>query len=329
MTQTSQASLSVLGAGAWGTVLAWLLANNGHDVRLWARRFEQAERINDGGENAEYMPGLKLPPNLRALSDLNEAVSGAAAVVVAVPSRSLREVLRRLPEVPAFISASKGLEIGSFKRLTEILAEYQPRATLAALSGPNLSSEIALGKPAAATLASHDARFAKAAQGWLSSEHFRVYTSPDLVGVEAAGALKNVIALAAGLSDGLGFGDNSKGALIARGLAELVRLGTYLGGETKTFYGLAGLGDLIATCASHESRNHRAGFRIARGETLADLEAENLTAEGIPTVKAVHDYAATRGLELPISEEVYRVIYQTKPPQEAIRDLMGREAKAE
>lgn len=328
MTQTSQA-LAVLGAGAWGTVLAWLLAENGHRVRLWARRAELAERLERERENREYAPGLALPETLRAGSDLSWAVEGAACAVVALPSRGLREVLAQLPAVPAIISASKGIEVDSFKRLSEVLAEYQPRATLAALSGPNLSREIMRGLPAAATLASRDPAFARAAQRWLSGERFRVYRSSDLVGVEIAGAFKNVIALAAGLSDGLGFGDNSKATLITRGLAELVRLGSHLGGKRATFYGLAGLGDLVATCASAQSRNHQAGMRIAQGATLAELEAEQLTAEGLPTVAAVQRHAAARGLELPICTEVYRVVYRGKPPQQALRDLMGRAVKEE
>lgn len=338
MTQTSQKGaekgragrgLAVLGAGAWGTALAWLLAENGHAVRLWARRAELADELEQERENRHYAPGLRLPPGVRVGSDLGWVAEGAACAVVAVPSRALREVVAQLPPLPAFLSASKGLEVESFKRLTEVIAEYQPAATLAALSGPNLSREIIRGLPAAATVASHDAAFARTVQRWLSGPRFRVYRSRDLVGVEVAGAFKNVIALAAGLSDGLGFGDNAKATLITRGLAELVRLGVHLGGKRATFYGLAGLGDVVATCASTQSRNHQAGVRLARGATLAELEAERLTAEGLVTVAAVQRHAEARGLELPISTEVYRVVYQGKPPHQALHDLMGRRAKEE
>ncbi len=329
MTQASQGSvLAVLGAGAWGTVLAKVLAENGHAVRLWARREELALAINATRENRDYVPG-KLPETVRATADLTEAVAGVEAAVVAVPSKGLREVLAALPPTPAFVSASKGLEPGSMKRFSEVIADYQPGATLAALSGPNLAQEIAAGKPAAATLASPDEDFARAAQGWLNQPTFRVYTSRDLVGVETAGALKNVVALAAGLCDGLNLGDNAKASIITRGLAEIVRLGTHLGGEATTFYGLAGLGDVIATCSSPKSRNHSAGVRVARGETLADLEASLLNAEGVPTVRAVDGYAAEHGLVLPICREVYRVVYEQKAPPAALNDLMRREMKPE
>lgn len=319
----------MLGAGAWGTVLAWLLANNGCAVRLWARRENTALDINMRLENRAYMPGLKLPEAVQATSSLTEAVQGAEAAVVAVPSKGLREVLAALPPTPAFISAGKGLEVGGLKRFSEVIAECQPQAVLAALSGPNLAKEIAARKPAAATLASQNEAFATTAQGWFNGTTFRVYTSSDLIGVEVAGAMKNVIALAAGMCDGLELGDNAKAGIITRGLAEIVRLGTHLGGEVKTFYGLAGLGDVVATCSSVQSRNHSAGARLAQGKTLADLEASSLTAEGIPTVKAVHAYAAEHGLELPICREVYRVVYEHKAPRDALSDLMSRDTKPE
>jgi glycerol-3-phosphate dehydrogenase (NAD(P)+) len=329
VTQASQATLAVLGAGAWGTVLASLLARNGHAVRLWARRKQQAERINLERENQEYAPGLPLPATLVATADLRAAVRGAAAVVVAVPTQHVRSVAGALPDVPAFISACKGFEVGSFKRPSEILGAVQPRALLAALSGPNLAREIAAGLPAAATLAAQDAAFTERAQGWFWGEGFRVYRSADLTGVEVAGAFKNVIALAAGMSDGLGLGDNAKATLVTRGLAEMRRLAEHLGGHPATIYGLAGLGDLVATCSSRGSRNHTAGERVAAGATLQELSAERLTAEGIPTVRAVRDYALEHGLELPIAAEVYRVVYEEKPPLTALRDLMARAAGAE
>ena len=329
VSHTSPSRLAVIGAGAWGTVLAALLARNGHSVTLWARREALARTLNETRENSEYVPGLELPATLQATSDLAESVREVGAAVVAVPSKGLREVLGRLPEAPAFISASKGLEGGTFKRFTEVIGEYHPGATLAALSGPNLAGEIAAGQPAAATLASDDASFAARAQAWLNSESFRVYSSPDLVGVEVAGALKNVIALAAGMCDGLGLGDNAKASIITRGLAELTRLGTHLGGDPVTFYGLAGLGDVVATCASARSRNHTAGVRLAQGETLSDLRKSQLNAEGIPTVEAVYAYSRQQGLELPIATEVYRVVFENKGVQEALRDLMRRSATTE
>ena len=323
------ARLAVIGAGAWGTVLATLLARNGHAVTLWARREALAQTMNETRENPDYTPGLHLPDKLQATSDLTESVRGVEAAVIAVPSKGLRDVLERLPATPAFISASKGLEPRTFKRFTQVIGGYHPGATLAALSGPNLAAEIAAGQPAAATLASDDAGFAARAQEWLNSESFRVYSSPDLIGVEVAGALKNVVALAAGMCDGLGLGDNAKASIITRGLAELTRLGTHLGGDPVTFYGLAGLGDVVATCASTRSRNHSAGARLARGETLADLRQSKLNAEGIPTVEAVCAYSREQNLELPIATEVHRVIFENKGVQAALRDLMRRSATTE
>ncbi len=321
------ASLSVLGAGAWGTVIAHLLSKNAHEVTLWTRKLEHAQDINTQKENKVYMPGLKLD-KVWATSDF-AAIAQSQAVFVAVPSKAVRDVLSQCPAAPAFISCSKGLEFESFMRFSQIIKEYKPESTVAALSGPNLAKEIAMGKPAAATLASDDIAFAKTAQSWLNQSRFRVYSSDDLVGLEIAGALKNVIALAAGMSDGLNLGDNAKATLITRGLNEMVRVGIYLGGDLKTFYGLSGLGDLVATCSSQQSRNHIAGERIAKGATLADLEVSQLTAEGVPTTRAVYQLAQQEGLELPICTEIYKVIYQNKPPQQALQDLMGRDMKME
>lgn len=321
--------LAVVGAGAWGTVLAGLLAENpALSVTLWVRRPELAEVLDEKRENTAYLPGFRLSGRISVTTSL-AALASADALFMAVPSRALREVLPSLPQVSALVSCAKGVELGSFKRLTEVMGEYQPRASLAALSGPNLAGEIARGLPSSATVASRDAALAKRVQGWLTQEAFRVYTGTDLIGLELGGALKNVVALAAGMSDGLGLGDNAKAAIVTRGLAEIVRLGVRLGGDARTFYGLSGLGDLIATCSSVGSRNHQAGVRLAQGETLAALTASQLTAEGIPTVEAVVAYARAAGLELPISQAVYDVIFMGKAPARVIRELMARDAKAE
>ena len=330
MSDAAHSHLAVVGAGAWGTMLAVLLtqANPYQRVSLWARRPEFAKALREERENRTYLPGLALPEALHVTSDLEE-VAGAEAVFVVVPSKGLRSVMEGLPRVPALVCCSKGLELGSFKRFSQVLGEYQPEATLAALSGPNLAKEIAVGLPASATVASNDEALAKEVQTWLSGPTFRVYSSRDVTGVEVSGALKNVVALAAGMCDGLGLGDNAKATIITRGLAEIVRLGTHLGGELQTFYGLAGLGDTVATCSSSGSRNHTAGERVARGDTLADLERDKLNAEGIPTVQAVVAYAQREGLDLPISREVYHVIFEEKSPQQALHDLMTRGTKAE
>lgn len=325
--------LAVIGAGAWGTTIAALLANNqaetDTEVVLWARRQDAAHRYNEARENTKYLPGIRLPDGLKITADADEALAGADAAFIVVPSKGLRSTLAALPPAPAYISCSKGLERGTLKRLSEVIGEHYPDAKLAALSGPNLAGEIAAGLPASATVASTDDDLAAATQIWLNQLSFRVYTSPDIIGVEVCGALKNIIALAAGMNDGLGLGTNARATLITRGLAELIRLGEHLGGTTETFYGLAGLGDLTATCSSTSSRNHTAGEMLAGGATLQDLEESQLTTEGIETIKAVVPYAQERGLELPIATEVYRVIFENKPPQQALEDLMGRDVKAE
>lgn len=323
------AQIAVIGAGAWGTTLALLLARNGHRVRLWTRSSEQAEALNRTRENRAYLPGVPLPAGVRATVDLDEACQGAIALVLALPSRHLRSVLERVAPAAAVISCSKGLEPAGFRRMTEIVAEYLPDAILSALSGPNLAGEIAAGKPAAATVACQDAAFAGRAQRLFQQESFRVYTSRDLIGVELAGALKNVVALAAGMVDGLELGENARATIVTRGLAEITRLGSELGGEARTFYGLAGLGDLVVTCASEHSRNHIAGVRIARGATLAEIERSRLTAEGIPTARAAYRFASERGADLPIASEVYRVVFEGKEPGRAVRDLMQRPLRAE
>jgi glycerol-3-phosphate dehydrogenase (NAD(P)+) len=325
----SAATLAVVGAGAWGTTIAALLGAGGHDVRLWARDPAHARALRQARVNRRYLPELTLPPTVAATSDLAAAVRGAHVVFVAVPSHALREVMAALPPVPALVNCAKGLELATFKRYSSVMAEYQPAAALAALSGPNLAFEIARGLPAAATVASHDDTLARTVQRYLNGPSFRVYTSRDLVGVEIGGAVKNVIALAAGMCDGLGLGDNAKAGIITRGLSELVRLGTHLGAEARTLYGLAGLGDMVATCSSPHSRNHTAGRRLAQGASLADLEASRLTTEGIPTTRAVVAYARAHGLELPIAEAVHRVIFAGLSPQEALKGLMAREHKPE
>ncbi len=325
--------VAVLGGGAWGTVLAALLAEAGADVTLWARRPEHAAELQCRHENVDYLPGFPLPAAVRPTSDLEAAAGAADLVVVAVPSRTVREVVRALPRrsgaAPAVLLAAKGIEAERFLRLSQVVEEERPGTPVAVLSGPNLAAEIAARKPAAATVASADRRLAGRVQRLLQGSPLRVYTSTDVAGVELAGALKNVIALAAGMTDGMGLGDNSRAAILTRGLAEMVRLGTRLGGDRRTFYGLAGVGDLVATCTSAQSRNHLAGERFARGATLADIEASRLTAEGIPTALAVHRKTLETAIEMPISSEVYRVVYEGKPVRDAVRALMERQAKAE
>jgi glycerol-3-phosphate dehydrogenase (NAD(P)+) len=327
--ETGPSRFAVLGAGAWGTALARLLGRNGHAVRLWARSPEHAAAIAAAGANARHLPGAMLGPRVHPTSDLASAVDGADAVVLAVPVRATDALLAALPTPRAVVSCAKGFVDGRLTRLSERVQARHPGVPVAALSGPNLAAEIGRDRPAAATAASRDAALAHAVQGWFTQPSFRVYRSADLIGVEVSGALKNVIALAAGMSDALGLGDNTKAALVTRGLAELVRLGTRLGGEARTFYGLAGLGDLMATCSSAGSRNHQAGERLARGATLAELEASGLTAEGLTTVAHVVAYARAAGLDLPLTSAVHAVVHGGTAPEAALLELMTRQPTEE
>jgi glycerol-3-phosphate dehydrogenase (NAD(P)+) len=320
--------LAVVGAGAWGTVLAQLLAYNGLRVTLWARSREHAAELRAAGENLRRLPGLKLQPGISFTADLQQ-VAGCRAAFIAVPSLHLPQVLEQLPALPAFVSCSKGFGTEGLERLSSVIQDSQQQAVAAALSGPNLAGEIAQGKPAAAVVAAGDQAFASQVQGWLQQPRFRVYTSDDMAGVETGGAMKNIIALAAGMCAGLELGDNTRAAIITRGLHEIVRLGALLGGRQETFYGLSGLGDMIATCAGEQSRNFTAGLRIARGEQLRDLEAAGLNAEGITALRRVHAFAAVQGIDLPITQAVHEVIFSRKAPLAAMRQLMERSSRAE
>ncbi len=325
------ARLSVIGAGAWGTTIAQLLAGNGHQVSLWTRSQEHAAEMSGSRRNARRLSGIRLHEKLQFSSDPEASTDGTEAAFVAVPSRYVTEVLQQFPQLPALVSCIKGFGPEGLERMTQVLGRIKPGADLAALSGPNLAAEIAAGKPAAAVVADEGglSRLGVRVQSWLQCATFRVYTSDDLAGVETGGAIKNVIALAAGICEGLELGDNTKATIITRGLHELVRLGDLLGGRRDTFYGLSGLGDMIATCAGPQSRNFSAGSRIARGEDLAALEAEGLTAEGVGTVQRVMAYANEHSIDLPICREVHAVIFERKAPAAAIRSLMERSSKPE
>ncbi|MGF1617507.1 MAG: NAD(P)H-dependent glycerol-3-phosphate dehydrogenase [Acidimicrobiia bacterium] len=328
--------VAVIGAGSWGTTAAWLAAANA-SVHLWARDHRVAEEINASGFNSRYLPGCKLPPGLRATSDLAEAVSDADLIAVAVPSHGFREVFERIvPVMPArvpVISLTKGIEQDSLLRMTEIIGGLLPDhdpTQFGVLTGPNLASEVAAGQPTAAVVAVGDPQSAGHIQEVFMAPLFRVYTNDDVVGSELGGALKNVMAIAAGMSDGLGFGDNTRATLITRALAELTRLGVRLGGRPGTFAGLAGMGDLIATCVSDKSRNHRVGFGMAQGRSLDEVIGDmQMVAEGVKTTRAVIDLAARFDVEMPIANHVGRVLYEGLGPREAMLSLMTREAKPE
>jgi len=326
--------VGVVGAGAWGTTLAIKLAAAERPVTLWAHTAEAAEELATLRENRRYLPGIVFPPNLRVATEDDYLAEPHRAFLLAVPSAYLRETLRRLgttlyPDA-SLLSVVKGIEQGTHLRMSEVIDEELPGRRVAALSGPNLAREIAAGLPAVSVVASPEAALASEFGALLGDERFRIYTNPDLIGVELCGALKNVVALAAGFVDGLGFGDSAKAGIITRGLAEITRLGVAAGAQPMTFAGLAGVGDLIATCMSPLSRNRRAGELMASGMAWADAAAQlNGVAEGVDTVLGALQLAAERGVEMPIAEQVEAVVHAGRPPMQAVAELMGRVQKDE
>ncbi|HET7626019.1 MAG TPA: NAD(P)H-dependent glycerol-3-phosphate dehydrogenase [Verrucomicrobiae bacterium] len=323
--------VTVLGAGAWGTALARLLQLGNHSVTLWAHRREHIEELRRARANERFLPGIELPENLKLEADLSGAISGAELVVVAVPSKAFRDVTRRLADFSGVIvSVTKGIEYDSGRTMCGILAENAPRASGVALSGPTFAIEVARGIPTAIVAASKNASAAAEAQQLFNGPAFRVYTSSDILGVELGGALKNVIAIAAGASDGLGFGDNSKAALVTRAISEIRRLGVACGAQVETFTGLSGLGDLMVTCFSRHSRNRAFGERVARGENAAEVAAKTpAVAEGYPTARSAFQLARKHDVVTPVIDEVYGMLYENKDVRQAVRDLMSRDLKAE
>ncbi len=332
----SAASVAVIGAGSWGTTVAAIISEHA-PTTLWGRDRELVHAIATRHENPTYLPGIVLPEALRASADLAAACAGARVVVMAVPSHGYRAVLEAAAsqvraDVPV-VSLAKGIEGGTLLRMTEVTLEvltgHDPDR-VAVLTGPNLAREVAEGQPAASVIACRDAETARDLQQLCMSRSFRVYTNPDVVGCEVAGAMKNVIAIASGTAAGLGYGDNTQAALITRGLAEVARLGVALGGEPMTFAGLAGLGDLVATCTSPKSRNRSVGFELGRGRSLDEIVAElNMVAEGVKSTAALLELATRAGIEMPIASMVGAVLYGGRRPADLVPELMLREAKAE
>jgi glycerol-3-phosphate dehydrogenase (NAD(P)+) len=323
-------TFTILGAGAWGTAIAIHLAQNaGHRVRLWSARPQSAAALIAARENTHLLPGVPIPAAVDITDDARHAIEGADLVIIAVPTVYMRSALQPLaalvtPSVPV-LSLAKGLENETFLRPSQIIADLWRSDRLAVLSGPSHAEEVSRGLPASLVTASGDLGLARWVQERFAGERFRVYTNFDVVGVELAGALKNVLAIAAGIGDGLGFGDNAKAALLTRGLVETARFGVALGAEHTTFFGLAGLGDLITTCFSPHGRNRRVGQRLAAGEPLEVIVAGTpMVAEGVYTTRSVHARARQMGVEMPIVSEVFRVLYENKPPLQAVSDLMLR-----
>jgi glycerol-3-phosphate dehydrogenase (NAD(P)+) len=329
-------SVGIVGSGAWGTTLGLLLAKKGIPTTIWEHQPQRAGEMQQQRENKEFLPGFTFPGTLEVTSDVEEAVYNKEMLILVTPSQRMRENVRKLASFvdseTLLINASKGIEINTLKGMTEVISEELPHLQnrIATLSGPNLSREVAMEKPTAAVIASKDASIAIQFRDLFTTTCFRVYTADDVVGVELAGALKNIIAIGAGLNDGLGYGDNAKAAFITRGLAEIARLGIAAGANPLTFSGLAGIGDLIATCASPLSRNQQLGRRLAAGEKLSQiLQSTHSVAEGITTTKAALQLAARYGVEMPITEQLALVLFEGLDPHDAVPELMLRNPKGE
>lgn len=324
--------VACIGAGSWGTTVAGLIAQNGHDVLLWCRDTELAAQITAYNVNEKYLPGIRLPENLRATSDISEAMAGAEVCVMGVPSHGWREVLRtitaELNSVGAVVSLTKGLEVDTNLRMSEVLFEECPefpQSKFAMLGGPNIAREIARKQPAATAIACGDIELGEWLQEIVHQPYFRVYTNNDVVGCELGGAIKNIVAISAGIADTMGFGDNAMAALMTRGLAELTRLGTRLGGQPLTFAGLAGMGDMIVTCISKYSRNRRVGKELGKGRHIDDVIAEmNMVAEGVKTCTPILELGKKVDAWMPITEGVVSVIYGGKTPDEMVTDILSR-----
>ncbi|WP_077326705.1 NAD(P)H-dependent glycerol-3-phosphate dehydrogenase [Virgibacillus siamensis] len=328
--------VAVLGAGSWGTALSIVLSDNGHDVRLWTHRKEQADLINRTHRNESYL-NVEIPSQIKAFDSLKEAINGVTAIVLVVPTKAIREVCGQLNPIvennTTIIHATKGIEPESLKRVSQIISEEMDAYSyedIVVLSGPSHAEEVGKRLPTTVTVSSLDSGNAELAQDLFINESFRVYTSPDVVGIELGGALKNIIALGAGISDGLGYGDNAKAALITRGLAEITRLGASLGANPLSFLGLPGVGDLIVTCTSVHSRNWRAGNLLGKGKKLDEvLEQMGMVVEGVRTAKAAHQFAQEQKIEMPITDGIYEILFNNKNPRDIVEQLMNRNKREE
>ncbi len=337
MQKSERGSYAVIGAGSWGTTLADLLAKKGHQVTLWVYERDLAERLQQTGVNDLYLPGFRLSANLSYTSDLQQAVSGKQMLLFVSPSQVTRQVLQQaLPHLDRqalIVCASKGIENDSLMLMSQVFEELLPeemRDQLGFLSGPSFAKEVIQGMPTAVVAAARRLQRAEQIQNIFSSEMFRVYTHDDIIGVELGGSMKNVIALAAGVVDGLGFGHNSRAALITRGLAEMTRLGLRLGGREETFAGLTGMGDLVLTCTGDLSRNRTVGIELGKGRKLEEILAGmQMVAEGVKTTLSAYQLAQKLGVEVPIIEQMYLILYQHKDPRKAVTDLMLRDLKPE
>ncbi|WP_075982141.1 NAD(P)H-dependent glycerol-3-phosphate dehydrogenase [Bacillus massilinigeriensis] len=324
--------ISVLGAGSWGTALAMVLADNGHEVRLWGNNPDHIDEINAKHTNSQYLPEIALPESIKGFLSLEEVLSGVSTIILAVPTKAIREVIQRTvairKEPLTIVHVSKGIEPDTLLRISEMIEEEMPEDLLGeivVLSGPSHAEEVSRRHPTTVAVSSKNMKAAEKVQDLFINQNFRVYTNPDLIGVEIGGALKNIIALAAGISDGLGYGDNAKAALMTRGIAEIARLGIKMGASPLTFSGLAGIGDLIVTCTSVHSRNWRAGNLLGKGQNLQEvLDNMGMVVEGVRTTKAAFQLSQKYEVSMPITNALYRILFENKNPKDEVDSLMGR-----
>ncbi len=326
--------ICVLGAGSWGTALALVVAKNGYDVSMWTKNEEHCEKINCTRENKGYLPGVFIPQNIKVTTSLEEAILDSSIIVLAVPSQAIRSICKQIKQYvnkkQILVDVAKGLEKGTGLRLSEVCKSELPDCKYVVLSGPSHAEEVSLGIPTTVVVASEDIESAEKVQDIFMNPKFRVYTNPDVIGVELGGALKNIIAFGAGICDGLGYGDNAKAALMTRGIREISRLGVALGAKTSTFSGLSGIGDLIVTCTSMHSRNRRAGILIGQGKSLDEtLKEVKMVVEGITATEVVYELANRLNIEMPITSAIYSVLHSEANPDEVVDELMLRNKKHE
>ncbi|MFA5093379.1 MAG: NAD(P)H-dependent glycerol-3-phosphate dehydrogenase [Candidatus Omnitrophota bacterium] len=326
--------ISILGDGGWGTTLAILLSKKGYSVTLWSAFKNYAKEISKTRKNPKFLPGFNIPKEIIITADIKSAITNKEIIVLAIPSQYTRSILKKIknifPKKAIFVSVTKGIEIGSLKLISEIICSELGAVRLAVLSGPTIAQEVAKGLPTTAVAAAQNIKVRKIVQQIFNTDKFRVYTNPDLVGVELGGSLKNVIAIACGVSDGLGFGTNTKAAILTRGLAEISRLGIAMGAKSKTFSGVSGLGDLVTTCISQQSRNRLVGELIGKGKSMKEIcQKMQMVAEGVPTAKSAYALSLKYKIDMPITKEIYRLLYLNKTPKQAVKDLMTRKRKEE
>ena len=320
--------ISVIGAGSWGTTLAVLLGEKGFDVKLWVRREELANQIKSEKENKQYLPGIKIPSNVIADHSLKNAIENSEIIITAVPSEFLRSTIREIRhhyDSQIIVSTTKGIEHHSCKRMSQVIEDEIGKAKIAVLSGPNHAEEVSIKMPTASVVASRDKKTSKAVAEALATPYFKLYQLNDVAGVEICGALKNISAIATGVVDGLGFGDNARASIITLGLMEMNSFGRHFGAKRGTVYGLAGVGDLIATCISKHSRNRFLGEQLAKSKTMEEIKKEmhGMVAEGVPTTKAVHEYSSKHNIEMPLTHQAYEVLFENKNLKQAIKDLLS------